>query len=239
MDLRIRDVARLLNVTENTVHGWARDGSLPSYRVNDDYRFNRVELQEWAATTRHDVSLDLFADEGTRHGTSPLFAAVERGGICRDIPGDRRDSVLEAVAQLPGIPAGIDRALLHRLLVAREAQASSGIGGGIALPHPRDPIIIPAGEPHVLICFLRQPIDFQAMDRQPIRVLFVVLAPSVRVHLQLLARIAHALHDGVFRKLLLEQASQELIFDRLRTLDTPPSGPPGDDGARISSGQDH
>ena len=234
MDLRIRDVARLLRISEQTAYRWARDGSLPSYQVNDDYRFNRVELQEWAATTKHQVSPELFAEQGAVHATPPLCAAIERGGIFYDIPGNQRGAVLEAVAQLPGIPPGIDRSLLHRLLVAREAQVSSGIGEGIAIPHPRDPIVIGADEPYVLLCFLRQPVDFGALDRQPIRVLFLVLSPSVRLHLQILARIAHVLHDGVFRALLAEQASRDRIIDRLRVLDGPSGTPPADGGAGAS-----
>ena len=142
MDLRVRDVARLLNVSEQTVYRWARKGSLPAHRVHDQYLFNRVELQEWAALHKHRVSPELFAPNGTAEPLPGLHAALERGGIVHDLPGERREEVLAAVAQLPGIPASVNRPLLYQLLLAREALASTSVGEGIAIPHPRDPVVV-------------------------------------------------------------------------------------------------
>src|SRR3974390_2228296 len=104
MDLSVRDVARLLNVSEETVYRWVRRGSLPSHRVHDQYRFNRVELQEWAALHNHRVSPDLFHANSPAQECPNLREAIERGGIFYGVPGDRRESVLEAVCELPGIP---------------------------------------------------------------------------------------------------------------------------------------
>ena len=217
MDLRVRDVARILDVPESTVFRWAREGTVPCHRVNDEYRFNRVELQEWAAATNRRVSPELFADEGAKSDALLLASAVERGGVHYDVVGDDRDAALASVAALPTIPAGVDRRLLAKLLIAREAQVSTGIGEGIAIPHPRDPVVIPADEPFVLIVFLQRALDFGAIDGRPVRTLFVVLSPSVKMHLQVLARIALALRDDGFRALLAERASKIAILDRLRT----------------------
>ena len=60
MDLTVRDVVKLLRVFENTVYRWVRLRVLPAYRVHDHYRFNRVDLQEWAASQKRSVSPDLF-----------------------------------------------------------------------------------------------------------------------------------------------------------------------------------
>ena len=48
MQLTVRDVARLLNVSEKTIYRWIKEASIPAYRVNEQYRFNRAELLEWA-----------------------------------------------------------------------------------------------------------------------------------------------------------------------------------------------
>jgi PTS system nitrogen regulatory IIA component len=236
MDLRVRDVARLLSVSEHTVHRWARDGSLPSHRVGQQYRFNRVELQEWAATHGHEVSPELFAAAGAADATPSLAAALERGGVYAGIRGARREEILAAVAELPGVPAGVDRALLRELLIGREALASTAVGDGIAIPHPRDPLVIGVDEPHVLLCFLERPVDFGAIDGQPVRVLFTLLTSSVRQHLQILAKLAFALHDPALRELLNRTASPPAILDRIQALESAaapaaqgptPSRPPG------------
>ena len=219
MDLRVRDVARLLNVSEQTVYRWARKGSLPAHRVHDQYLFNRVALQEWAALHKHRVSPELFAPNGTADPLPGLHAALERGGIIHDLPGERREEVLAAVSQLPGIPASVNRELLYQLLLARETLASTSVGEGIAIPHPRDPVVVHVDQPLVFLCFLRRPVDFSAMDGRPVQVLFLLLTPSVRDHLRMLSRLAAALHDERLKRLLHTAAPREAILDRIAVLE--------------------
>ena len=228
MELRVRDVAKLLNVSEDVVYRWVEEGSLPASKTGGQFRFNRVELQEWAATHGHRVSPRLFSSRGPAEDLPSLHAALERGGIHFGVPGHRRETVLAAVARLPGIPPGVDRALLQQLLVSREALAPTAIGDGIALPHPRNPLVVRVVEPHVLLCFLAEPVDFQAMDGQPVRVLLTLLSPSVRAHLQMLAKLAFALHDEGLRALLAGTPSPEAVLARIRSLEAvPPGAAPG------------
>src|SRR5262245_58428412 len=101
MDLSVREGARLLAVSEDTLYRWIRSGTIPAHRVRHDYRLNRVELQEWAVTHDHRVSPELFGPDGPGRQAPSLRVALERGGIYRDVPGTRREQVLEAVTRLP------------------------------------------------------------------------------------------------------------------------------------------
>lgn len=214
MELSVRDVARLLRVSEDTVFRWARDHELPAHRASGEYRFNRVELQEWATREGHPVSPELFAPRGLVRLLPSLRGAIEHGGVYHDIPGQDRESVLDAVTRVAGVPSTIAREHLYELLMGREALASTGVGNGIAIPHPRDPLVVRVDEPVILLCFLEHAVDFSAIDGAPIRVLFVALAPSIHAHLQMLSRIAHALHDPPFRALLNAHApSEEILRD--------------------------
>jgi nitrogen PTS system EIIA component len=218
MDLRATDVARLLGETEDTVHRWARDGTLPAHRVHEQYCFNRVELQEWATARGRCLSPQLFAYPG--NGSLPsVRAAIERGGVYYQVPGKTRGEVLATVACLPGIPNTVDRALLQELLFRRERQGSSAIGEGIAIPHTRDPFIVHIEEPVLLLCFLASPVNFHAADGKPVQVLFTLLSPAVQRHLQLLSRLAFLLHDGPLREMLQTQACAETILTRIRGLE--------------------
>lgn len=225
MDLSVREVARLLSVSERTVYRWAERGSIPAHRLHDQYHFNRVELQEWAASQKRRVAPGLFTDEDAPEPPPSLAAALERGGVHYGVAGGTRAEVLHALSRLPGIPAGVDRDLLYQLLLGRETLASTGIGEGIAVPHARDPLVLRVKGPTVLLGFLAQPVDFGALDGVPVRVVFTLLAPSIREHLRTLSRLAFALHDPVLRRLLAEQAGAAAILAQLRALDT--SGAPG------------
>lgn len=217
MDLTIRDLAELLAVPEATIVRWIQKDGLPAYRLHEQYRLNRVELQEWAATHRVKLPPELHASPT---GDAPcLSAAVERGGVHHRLPGATRDEVLRAVAALPEIPAGVDRDRLYHLLVSREALSSTGFGGGIAFPHPRSPLVLQLGEPVVLVCFLERPVDFGAVDGRPVRALFPLLSPSVPSHLRMLSRLSHALHDPELRRRIDAQASVESVLERLRELE--------------------
>lgn len=54
MDLKIKDVADLLNVSETTIRRWLSDGKIPAYRINHQYRFNRLEIEDWVMSQKLD-----------------------------------------------------------------------------------------------------------------------------------------------------------------------------------------
>lgn len=226
MDLSVREVARLISVSERTVYRWAKQGSIPAHRLHDQYRFNRVELQEWAAAAGRRVSPKLFAsdDGAVAPGLAP---ALERGGVHHGVAGTTKSEVLRSLSRLPGVPAGVDRELLHQLLLGRESLASTAIGDGIALPHARDPLVLHVEGPTVVLGFLAQSVDFGALDGEPVRVVFTLFARTIQEHLRTLSRLSFALHDPELRRLLRESAPAGPIVARVRQLDAAPrvSGP--------------
>ncbi len=218
MNLGIPEAARLLAISENTLYSWIRDRKFPAHRERHQYYVNRVELLEWADANHHRVLPEILASP-EEQASSDLMAAMERGGVHRDVPGKGREEVLEAIARLPGIPDIVDRGLLVQLLLAREKLSTTGLGRGIAFPHPRAPIILRRDEPRVLICFPEMPVDIGAVDGQPVHTLFLLLAPTVRLHLHLLAHLSFALHDERLRDMLKARAQSDAIFERFRALE--------------------
>jgi PTS system nitrogen regulatory IIA component len=63
MQIDVKEAARLLAISEKTVYRWIRQGALPAYKMNDQYRFNGSELLEWATARRINVSPDIFKGE--------------------------------------------------------------------------------------------------------------------------------------------------------------------------------
>jgi len=219
--LTVRDAAALLNVSEKNVYRWIKQGVLPAYRVDDQYRINPTELLEWATERKLHVSPEIFSEPEREGEPAPtLEQALRAGGIHDRIAGRDKAGVLRAVVALLQLPDDVDREFLYEVLLAREALGSTGVGDGIAIPHVRNPIVLHLSQPIVTLCFLEQPIDFGAIDGQPVHTLFTLISPTVRAHLHLLSRLAFVLRDPRFAATVRAQASPEEIHDALRAAET-------------------
>lgn len=226
MQLRLRDLTKLLDVTESEVSRWIKHRGLPAQQVGGQYHVNRSELLEWATAHNVKVSLDLFDHLDAEAESVPrLVEALEAGGIHYNLQDSGRDQALRALIQVLPVPDGVDRELLLQLFLAREDSASTAIGGGIAIPHVRNPIVLHVSRPAVTLAFLSRPVDFGALDGKPVHVLFSIISPTNRSHLQLLSRLSFALHDGKLRDTLTRQASREEIMGEIRRMEAGMSGP--------------
>jgi len=226
MQLSIRDLTKLLNVAEGTVSRWIKQRGLPAQQVGGQYRINRAELLEWAMANQVRVSLELFDHLEADIETVPSLAvALELGGIYYQLQDTSKDQALRALVQVLPLPDGVDRELLLRLFLAREASASTAIGDGIAIPHVRNPIVLHVARPAVTLAFLSQPVDFGALDGKPVHVLFSIISPTNRSHLQLLSRLSFALHDGKLRQTVARQAPPEEILQEVRRVEAGMSAP--------------
>lgn len=214
MNLSVREAAKMLQVDEEAIYRWIRDKDIPAQRVGDQYRFNKSELLEWATARGVRVSSAEFQD-GEAFESPSLADALEVGGVHHGIAGSDRESVLEAIVALMPIEEQ-DKDLLFDFLVAREALGSTGVGEGIAIPHVRNPVVLHVGQPSITLCFLEQPVDFEAIDGQPVTTVFLLVSPTVRAHLYLLSRLSAALHDPDFKAAVLRRAPAQEILDAAR-----------------------
>lgn len=213
MNLAVRDVAKLLNVSERTIYRWIDQGTLPVYRIGDQFKFNRTELLEWATSKRMNVSAEMFAEPESA-GAEPcrLSEALKTGGVFYRISGDDKVSALKSVVEVLRVPDEVDREFLYQVLLARESLGSTGIGDGIAIPHVRNPVVLHVAQPTVTLCFLERPIDFGAIDSQPVHTLFTLISPTVRSHLRMLSLLSFALRETSFRQLIKGQGSRDAIL---------------------------
>jgi nitrogen PTS system EIIA component len=235
MQLGVRDVAQILNVSEKTVYRWIQQGHLPAYRVNEQYRFNRAELLEWATAQRVNVSASIFDEpEGNGAPVLGLADALKTGGIHYRVGGSDLPSVLQNVIDVMSLPEEVDRAFLLKVLLARESLGSTGIGNGIAIPHVRNPIVLHIPRPTITLCFLEHPIEFGALDGKPVHTLFTIISPTVRAHLNLLSRLAFALRQETFTAFIARQGSRDEILGAALLTDrgvAPPARPADGEGA--------
>lgn len=216
MKLSIRDAARYLEVDEDTVYRWVRDGELPSMQINEQYRLNSSDLLEWATARGHRLSADLL--EATREELPDLADALAAGGAHTFAGAPDRAAVLQAIVGALAIEEA-ERSLVLELVTAREFIGSTGVGEGIAIPHVRMPLIVHGVPGAMPLWHLPRPVDFQSPDGKPIDTVFFLMTSSPRVHLHLLARLARALHDPAFRAAVKERAPLETVLAEARRID--------------------
>lgn len=225
MQLTVRQAASYFNVDEGLVRRWIADRGLPVHRANERIHLNAIEVWEWAVERGIPVSRRLL-DEARRapENVPPLTQLVTIGGIHRDVAGDDKAAVLASiVASLP-LPGDVDREHLLAVLEAREAMGSTGIGGGIAIPHVRNPILLHVDQPLVALFLLRHAVDFDSIDHQPVHAVFLVVSSSIPMHLRILAELGFALRDPALRDLLQQRGADDPIMARIADLSVATTG---------------
>jgi nitrogen PTS system EIIA component len=132
---------------------------------------------------------------------------------CSGLEASSKRRALELLAQTiaQDIPT-IDADDLLRRFLARERLGSTGIGHGIAIPHCR--INNSTGAVGALITLL-QPVEFDAIDAEPVDILFAMLVPEDAhdEHLKNLAALASALTRSEFRQRLRDASDNAALYD--------------------------
>jgi PTS system nitrogen regulatory IIA component len=212
MKLSVQEAAALLGSDEERVHDWIEEDGLPAQRIRGQYRINRTELLEWA--TEHDITLAprLVARSEDPAEVPSLEAALRAGGIHFQVAGSELATVLRNITGLLPLEDDVDRDMLLHFLIARHELAFAAIGGGIAIPQVRTPIILSQSGSTAALAFLIEPLAMAAPDDKPVDTLFFLICPTVHAHLAMLAKLAFCLRATTFRDALRRRASADEIL---------------------------
>ncbi|MDH3241082.1 MAG: PTS IIA-like nitrogen regulatory protein PtsN [Alphaproteobacteria bacterium] len=105
-----------------------------------------------------------------------------------------KKQALQELARLSAEITSLDERTVFEILVERERLGTTGVGGGVAIPHGKH-----AGLDRLygLFARLEQPVDYDSIDEQPVDLIFLLLAPEAAGadHLKALARVSRKLRD--------------------------------------------
>lgn len=121
--------------------------------------------------------------------------------------------LLRELAERAASATGLDRGVLLTALQRREDLGSTGLGGGIAIPHTRVPGL---DRPHGILAILQRPVDFNAIDGHPVDIAYLLIAPDNTNMLKALAGATRTLHiPGAVARLRAAKSAQAAfdIFD--------------------------
>jgi PTS system nitrogen regulatory IIA component len=122
----------------------------------------------------------------------------------------KKQAIQELAARAAVLTDQNERAVLE-ILLQREKLGSTAVGNGVAIPHGKLPKL---GRLFGLFARLERPIDFEALDEQPVDLIFLLLAPEAAGadHLKALARVARLLRDPENSKRLRESRDTDAIY---------------------------
>jgi fructose-specific phosphotransferase system IIA component len=118
----------------------------------------------------------------------------------------KEEALMKMVDLLGGSPKVLDLEKVRRAILEREKIMSTGVGHGFAIPHAK---VDALSDIVAAFATLSNPIDFQALDGQPVRLVFMLVGRETHVgtHLKLLSRVSRLMNNETFRAQLLQAGS--------------------------------
>src|SRR5262245_55752887 len=122
----------------------------------------------------------------------------------------KKQAIQELAARAAQLTGQSERTIFE-ILMQREKLGSTGVGNGIAIPHGK---LGKLGKLFGLFARLDRPVDFEALDGQPVDLILLLLAPETAGadHLKALARVARLLRDLEVARKLRESRDAEAIY---------------------------
>ncbi|MHB1205061.1 MAG: PTS sugar transporter subunit IIA [Rhodospirillaceae bacterium] len=143
-----------------------------------------------------------------------LSDVIERHHVVPGLDARDKPSLLDELARRAALALKLDEGKIRTALAAREHLGSTGVGRGVAIPHAR---IDGLGQPFGMFVRIEPPIDFGAVDDQPVDLVFLLLTPAQgnAGHLSALAAISRRLRDPAAAAAIRRAANAREIFDGL------------------------
>jgi PTS system nitrogen regulatory IIA component len=147
-----------------------------------------------------------------------ILEVLPKEAIITDIKSKVKNEVIEELVASISKITGINSAELIRVLLERERLGSTGIGGGIGIPHGKlkslESLIMGFG-------LSRKGVEFESIDGRPAHLFFILLTPenSTGLHLKLLARISRLLKNESFKKKLMKATDSNQVYSIIEEVD--------------------
>ncbi|MCA0406857.1 MAG: PTS IIA-like nitrogen regulatory protein PtsN [Proteobacteria bacterium] len=140
-----------------------------------------------------------------------IASLISPSAVMVNVPGNSRKQVFQVISERLATLSGLDERAILETLRQRERLGTTAVGQGIAIPHGR---IAGLNRLVGLFAKLARPVDFEAMDGQPVDLMFVLLAPedAGADHLQALARIARLFRGPTLAQKLRQADDEATVY---------------------------
>jgi PTS system nitrogen regulatory IIA component len=233
MDLKIKDVAELLSVSTTTIRRWLKEGKIPAYQLNHQYRFSKSEIEDWMMQCKLKLDQDGFSPFAEKQIYPPvgglqqysLYRAMHKGGALIDVAGKTKAQLIKNTVAKVAPRIGLDPDVIAELLLDREEMMSTALNNGVAIPHPRDTVLKSANSDVIITVFPEKPIEYGALDGSPVHTLFFLFSSSDKSHLHLLSKLAHLSSQKTMLDFLMTKPKLDQLLSQIKEWEAKISNP--------------
>lgn len=208
--MTVQEVAEFLRVSERTVYDWATSGTIPCGKLGTAWRFKRSEIEKWvnqhlSPPGKKDIS---FSPVQLDEILDPSHVML--------LDADSKDVALLTMLERLGETGAVkDKSEIAEGIFQREKLMSTGIGLGIGIPHVRMD-----GIPSLMMAVglnSQDIADYETLDSQPIRLIFMILAGKDQhtLHVKTMAAISRRVKNPILREMILQARRPEVIYELL------------------------
>jgi PTS system nitrogen regulatory IIA component len=215
--MSVKEVAESLHVSMREVERMAEEKILPAQRAKGGWQFRAGEVWNWIMTNMHALPRRRSKDRHPEASGGPLLAGTLRPeGVELDVTAKTKASLLRELGRIAeSVSPSIDATSLAEALAEREAQASTALEHGVAVPHPVHPIY--SEGPVIIAARTIQPIIFGERNGGLTDLFFLICCPNHVDHLLFLGRVCRLLVEEDVR-LTLRAAPDPVSFVQLVSL---------------------
>jgi len=229
--MTLQEVAEYLKLSEKTVSRMAQEGRIPAQKLARQWRFQRNLINLWMADPKAvPADQQQLPPEATglprqeRTGVTPapltVADAIDPARISLGLAAPDKDGVLRELCALVLDPR--EERLFETLLQAlkaREDLCPTCVTEGVAIPHARNALIGLVDHPVLAYGRHNKGVEFGALDGKPVHHFFLLCAPNVRQHLQLLSRLSRLVNNAEFRARLMSAQQPDDVVALIREVE--------------------
>jgi PTS system nitrogen regulatory IIA component len=201
MELKMKDVMELLQAPEKEVLKLIKTEKLPAHKISHQYMFNKQEIKEWIIRNGITVN-EKFLELKLADMPVSVAGLIKKGGIIYGVKGNSAQEILADAVSKMKTPPELKKEAIFSSLIEREEMMPTAVGRGIAIPHPRNPIIADVENENITVCSLAAPVAYGAMDGMPVHTMFIVLSANPRRHLEILSKLLFLCQKPEFTEML-------------------------------------
>ncbi|MCR4714206.1 MAG: PTS sugar transporter subunit IIA [Treponemataceae bacterium] len=143
---------------------------------------------------------------------------IKKGGVIFNAKGETPAELYKIIAESQPLPEYLSSEMLYTELMQREELISTAVGNGLALPHPRYPLLKNEDEQRIIVCYPKKAISMEAPDPKPVFVFFTILSSTSKVHLKILSRLAYLIQNKEFCDILAGKPSADFLADAVNRI---------------------